>query len=514
MNIQQAKDDIKRTVQVYTAKDEYGMYRIPSNGQRPILLMGPPGIGKTAILEQIADECGIGLVSYTMTHHTRQSAIGLPMIEKHKYGGREYAVTEYTMSEILASVYDQIERSGRGEGILFLDEINCVSETLMPAMLQFLQYKTFGTHKLPDGWIIVGAGNPIRYNSSVRELDTVTMDRVKWIEIEPDLPVWKTYAVNRGIHPAVLAFLEWKPEAFYAMQTDMNGRQFVTARGWEDLSRMLCSLEELHLEVTESLPEQYLHHPDIAREFQTFYELWKMSGRTPYQEMHHLSYDRRLCILQIMLQRIYSRTAAWDREQKLAESERFFWEGCRRLAVRIHDVADDTVQRNKTGQAAGSEQWIALCLEQLEQRKTGLQVRRECGLLRSEEENREAALEKRIRRRLDEYRLSAGGDFDSAAWEKTDTREKTADSNCIGAEYTEENGQAAGMQILDLLKEYADYMQDVFAGKQEQYLFAVGLLEHEAVRRFLQRTDPGLMKTLEEITDLDRREQILRNTVS
>ena len=59
------------------------------------------------------------------------------------------------MSEIVASVYDRICDTGLKEGILFIDEINCVSETLAPAMLQFLQCKTFGTHKIPEGWIIV-----------------------------------------------------------------------------------------------------------------------------------------------------------------------------------------------------------------------------------------------------------------------------------------------------------------------------------------------------------------------
>ena len=95
----------------------------------------------------------MGLVSYTITHHTRQSAIGLPFISKKEFDGREMAVTEYTMSEIVASIYEKIQESGLREGILFIDEINCVSETLAPAMLQFLQCKTFGSHKIPEGWL-------------------------------------------------------------------------------------------------------------------------------------------------------------------------------------------------------------------------------------------------------------------------------------------------------------------------------------------------------------------------
>ena len=139
MNIKQAKQEIQNTLRAYLTRDDLGNYLIPSVRQRPVLLMGPPGIGKTQIMEQVAAETGVGLVAYTITHHTRQSAIGLPYIEKRTYGGEEFSVTEYTMSEILASVYQLMEKTGLREGILFLDEINCVSETLAPMMLQFLQ---------------------------------------------------------------------------------------------------------------------------------------------------------------------------------------------------------------------------------------------------------------------------------------------------------------------------------------------------------------------------------------
>ena len=97
MNIKQAKQEIINTVQAYLTKDETGEYAIPVERQRPVLLIGPPGIGKTAIMEQVAQECGINLVSYTITHHTRQSAIGLPFISKKTYDGEAVSVTEYTV---------------------------------------------------------------------------------------------------------------------------------------------------------------------------------------------------------------------------------------------------------------------------------------------------------------------------------------------------------------------------------------------------------------------------------
>lgn len=160
MNIVSAKQQVKDTVEAYLKRDDAGLLSIASVHQRPIFLVGAPGIGKTAIMEQVARELGIGIVSYSMTHHTRQSALGLPHIEHREFEGKEFDTSEYTMSEIIAAIYDYMERTGLREGILFLDEINCVSETLYPSMLQFLQFKTFGKHKVPEGWVIVCAGNP------------------------------------------------------------------------------------------------------------------------------------------------------------------------------------------------------------------------------------------------------------------------------------------------------------------------------------------------------------------
>lgn len=320
MNIKQAKDYIEHTVRLYLKKDEFGEYRIPVVRQRPIFLLGAPGIGKTAVMEQIAQELSVALVSYSMTHHTRQSALGLPFISHREYEGMKYEVSEYTMSEIIASVYEVMEESGVKEGILFLDEINCVSETLAPSMLQFLQYKVFGRHKVPEGWVIVTAGNPPAYNKSVREFDVVTMDRLRVLSVEADYKVWKEYAMERGLHTAILNFLELKKEYFYKIETTVDGRSYVTARGWEDLSEILFLYEEEGMKADETLVGQYLRNDRIVREFTAYYELFNkykkeyqveeiLNGTVKEQTVERAriaAFDERLSLLGMLIDKVIS----------------------------------------------------------------------------------------------------------------------------------------------------------------------------------------------------------------
>ncbi len=340
MNIKEAKREITNTLRAYLTKDELGNYLIPPVRQRPVLLMGPPGIGKTQIMEQIAAETGVGLVSYTITHHTRQSAMGLPFIQERTYGGETVSVTGYTMSEILASVYQLMERTGRKEGILFLDEINCVSETLAPMMLQFLQCKTFGNQRLPEGWLIVAAGNPPEY-------DVVTLDRVKRIDVTEDFAVWKEYAGRRGLHGAILSYLDIKKEDFYRIETTADGVCFATARGWEDLSELLFAYEKLGLRADRAVVSQYIQLPRVAREFANYLELYDKYRRI-YQvedilrgswqpvtvsQLRAAPFDEKLSVLGL----VYTRLSESARHARLQDA----------LAAAVHKVL--TAFRDRLG---------------------------------------------------------------------------------------------------------------------------------------------------------------------
>ena len=473
MDIKRAKQEIKDAAEAYFLKNEFGEYVIPSVRQRPIFLIGAPGIGKTQIMEQVAKECGLGLVSYTITHHTRQSAIGLPYISKNEYDGTEYEVTEYTMSEIVASVYEKMKKTGLREGILFIDEINCVSETLAPAMLQFLQCKSFGNHQIPKGWMIVAAGNPPEYNKSVREFDVVTMDRVKKIEVEPEFTVWKEYAYKENVHGVVISYLSTKPAYFYQMEMTVDGMRFATPRGWEDLSKMLQVYEKLGKAVDREVVEQYIQYPKIAKDFANYLELY-YKYRTDYQidavlsgtmdeillkKIRHASFDERLSVVSLIL-------------SKLTENFRTVY----RLETQTK-ILFDCLKSYKAG-LDYAENGVAFFSTVLQDTIESYETKRKAELLNREEEY---AYRKTVEQ-LESYeqRLKTKGVLEKeACFEKI--REYFAKDKSVYTDVCDGAGQ---------MLEYAfDFMELLFGESQEMVVFMTELNANLYSVQFLKEYD-------------------------
>ena len=474
MNIKRAKEEIKNTIEAYLLKDEDGEYQIPTVRQRPVLLLGAPGIGKTQIMEQIAKECQIGLVSYTITHHTRQSAIGLPFVSKKEFGGKDYSITEYTMSEIVASVYEKIEKTGLLEGILFIDEVNCVSETLAPAMLQFLQCKTFGNHAIPQGWIIVAAGNPPEYNRSVREFDVVTMDRVKKIVVEPDYQVWKEYAYKENIHPAVISYLDTRPQYFYKMETTVDGRSFATPRGWEDLSRMISVYETLGKKADREVVVQYLQHDIIAKDFANYLELYEkyqmdyelemvfsgVIGEKLVKKAAHASFDERLSVISLLLSRCQEQFRKTFFQEQVVSL----------LFEQLKEIKAGFIGAHKE-QPMVYFAYVQEALLKEWRRKKEAEI-----LTRAEDKTY-----RRVADRMDEYKralLQAEGDAE-ALFEVL--KVVFAEDKAHLEEAQERSGQ---------MLEYAfDFMEAVFAGGQEMVIFVTELNRNYYTVNFLQEYD-------------------------
>ena len=474
MNIQEAKDCVRDAVSAYLDTDAGGSYMIPRARQRPLVVMGAPGLGKTAIMSQVAAELDIGFIGYAMTHHTRQSAIGLPMIENQTFDGNVVPITRYTMSEIIASIYAKMEATGLSEGILFIDEINCVSETLAPTMLQFLQCKTFGNQAVPAGWVIVAAGNPPEYNKSVRDFDIVTLDRVRRMDIEPDLPVWKDYARAAHIHSAILSYLELHPQNFYQINADVDGTQFVTARGWEDLSNLLNTYESLGLQADEELIRQYIQHQKIAEDFSAYLDLYYkyrddygveeiLAGQAKpavFARLLQAPFDERLSLVSLLLAGLDTRFTASLQADAVADAcYAFLRETKKALATLPEDIPDGSAE---------------LFSQQIKDYEAETQQKRDAGLLGKAELTNRLQVQAALHQWEGELRRANAAGTQEAFDLLRGQFRALADQR-----------EAAQKTAAAALEAAFDFMEQAFAESQEMVVFVTELTVNPASHQFL-----------------------------
>ena len=272
--IAQAKEEIKTSIEVYLSKNENGEYIMKDVNRIPFFLIGAPGIGKTEMASQIAKELNIGFVSLSITHHTRNTVLGLPVIEKL---GVEDKCTVYTMSEIVAMVQKKFNEGFR-EGILLIDEFASMSESLIAPMLAFLQTKNIGNYKLPEGWTLILCSNPTEYNRTARKFDMAVMDRVREMNICFSAKEFVEYGKTIDIHPAITQYLHMHPfetqicERISSGNFDTEETTIVTPRGWENLSHCIKGYESLGKEISTELIRQFIKSDEVAKRFSMYYQ--------------------------------------------------------------------------------------------------------------------------------------------------------------------------------------------------------------------------------------------------
>ena len=168
----------------------------------------------------------------------------------------------------------------------------------------------------------------------MRDFDIVTLDRVRRMDIEPDLPVWKDYARAAHIHSAILSYLELHPQNFYQINADVDGTQFVTARGWEDLSNLLDTYETLGLKADEDLIREYIQHQKIAEDFSAYLDLYYkyrddygvediLAGQVKpavYARLLNAPFDERLSLVSLILAGLDTRFTASRQQDAVADA--------------------------------------------------------------------------------------------------------------------------------------------------------------------------------------------------
>ena len=184
-------------------------------------------------------------------------------------------------------------------------------------MLQFLQCKMFGNQKIPEGWIIVAAGNPPEYNKSVRDFDVVTLDRIKKIDVDVNYDVWKEYAYQADIHPAILAYLEIRRDYSIAWRRPWTEESLQRPEDGKT-AQLLKTYEKLGKKADREVVHQYIQHWKIAKDFANYLELYRkykkdyglekiiegVYTKDTLERLQYAAFDERLSVVNMLIGRL------------------------------------------------------------------------------------------------------------------------------------------------------------------------------------------------------------------
>lgn len=200
------------------------------SSKQPVFLWGGPGIGKSAIVRQVAEALGRALQDVRALLLDPVDLRGLPFLGSD--GRSKWALPEFLPQN--------------GEGILFLDELNAAPAMVQASCYQLVLDRKLGEYRLPDGWAIVAAGNRDSDRAVTTRMPTPLRNRFVHLEFEIDAQEWSEWAIRTGIRPEVIAFLRFRPELLSVFDREANA--FPSPRSWEFVSRILDSAAATTLE--------------------------------------------------------------------------------------------------------------------------------------------------------------------------------------------------------------------------------------------------------------------------
>jgi hypothetical protein len=189
--------------------------------RQPTFLWGGPGIGKSAVVRQLADEMRVPLQDVRALLLDPVDLRGLPFLGPD--GRSKWAIPEFLPKD--------------GAGILFLDELNAAPAMVQASCYQLVLDRKLGEYTLPSDWAIVAAGNRDSDRAVTTRMPTPLRNRFVHLEFEADLHDWCEWAIGAGLRPEVIAFLRFRQELLNAFDRDATA--FPTPRSWEFVSRML-----------------------------------------------------------------------------------------------------------------------------------------------------------------------------------------------------------------------------------------------------------------------------------
>jgi len=218
-----------------------------------VMIWGPPGIGKSSIVAQTAASHGLACIDVRLSQLAPTDLRGLPVAE----GG----VARWYPPEFLPR---------EGQGVLFLDELNLAPPAMQGMAQQLVLDRRVGSYVVPDGWYIWAAGNRKEDRAAIFDMPAPLANRFLHLAVEPDLESFKTYALAKGVHEQVIAFLSYRPALLHKL--DPQQPAWPSPRSWVMASQLLAAHLEIAPAVGEGAAAEFtafvLHYrglPDLTR---------------------------------------------------------------------------------------------------------------------------------------------------------------------------------------------------------------------------------------------------------
>jgi hypothetical protein len=197
----------------------------------PVMLWGPPGVGKSQIVAQVAARHGVRLIDLRLAQMEPTDLRGIPFRD-----GRS------VVWSVPATLPDAARHGARG--ILFLDEITSAVPTVTAAAYQLILDRRLGEYQVPDGWAIFAAGNRQGDRGVTFQMPAPLANRFTHYELEPDLDDWIAWAHRSGVDARLAAFLRFRPDLLFDFDPARYTVAFPSPRTWEFASRAIGKFAE------------------------------------------------------------------------------------------------------------------------------------------------------------------------------------------------------------------------------------------------------------------------------
>ena len=230
--------------------------------KRPLFLWGPPGIGKSELVEGITNDLNGLMIDLRLGQMEPTDIRGIPFYNKD-IGKMDWAPPVELPDEETAAQYPIV--------VLFLDELNSAEPSVQSAAYQLILNRRIGKYRLPDNVVMVAAGNRESDKGVTYRMPTPLANRFIHQEMKVDFPSWLEWAVNNNIHKDVVGYLSFAKQDLYDFDAKSASRAFATPRSWTFVSQLLddasdddTTMNLIAGTVGEGLAVKFMAHKKVA----------------------------------------------------------------------------------------------------------------------------------------------------------------------------------------------------------------------------------------------------------